>query len=160
MRRWALVECNWQTKMVPVPIAYARLTGNGPASYHSLRGRGRQTDRVSHSTALSGPYWQISSEGWSKASEEHNTKAAALRIRPGVTVSLCHCTATQLHRLFRDNEDTVALQNRNVVHRESRPALLTHNNTERDSTTICTKPCCYLLVALWMFLQNWAAIPT
>ena len=111
--------------------------------------RGRPvTDGLSHSTGLSVSCWQISSERWSKASEEHNTKAvaAALSIRPGVTVLL--------HSPLRDNEDTAALHNWDVVHKQSRPALQRHQNTERRNTT-CTKPCCYLLVALWTFRHEW-----
>ena len=135
--------------MVPVPLAYAHLKGSGPASNYSLRGGCRRL--IAWATAQpSVSFWQISSERWRKASEETTQRLLLLSVSG--MVSLCYCTATHLHSPLRDNEDRVALQNWNVVHKQSRPALLSHPNTERDSTTTCTKPCWWL----WMFRQEWA----
>ena len=52
---------------------------------------------MSHSTVLSVSYLQISFERRSKASEEHNTKAAALSIRHGANVCVFYFNATYLY---------------------------------------------------------------
>jgi len=138
--------------MVPVPLTYANLTESGPASNCSLLGGGRRLITWATAQPLESLIDRYHQRG--DVRPPKSTTQRLLFPVPGL-VSLCYCTAIQLHSPLRGNEDTVALQNWNIVHEKSWPALLSHQNTERDSKTKCTEPWCHLLVALWMFRQEW-----
>jgi len=107
-------------------------TGSGLASNYRLRGGGRRLIAWAPAQPLASLIDSYHPSGDVRP-PKNTTQRLLLPSLPGL-VSLCYRNATHRHSPLRDKEDTVALRNWNVVHKQSRPALLSHQNTERDVT--------------------------